>query len=433
MTILALVASHKNVDLETVAHLANGASAIPTSIAQKSVKGTVVLSTCNRLEIYAEVSTNERTAPSVVESRVEVASHVMFDVIAEESGLPKDVVRSSFDLYTDSDAARHLFTVASGLESAVVGEREITGQVRRASASAQEEEHSSANLVRLFDRAAFVARQVGQQTALGSRGRSVVSVALELADEVADGNWENRSALIFGTGAYAGATVAALHERGCQNIAVYSHSNRAEEFASKRGVYPVPADHLEAEMKAADLIIGCSGGSEPMPASNIPAGHHVILDLALSHDFAPEVAELDNVDLITLETVRLAAPDETVESVETARHIVDVSTREFEVKEKARDVDAAIVALRKHTMSVLDSELEKVRTQYGCGAAAEQVEMAMHRMVKSLLHTPMVRARQLAEEGRENDYVAALDALYGIEIETPQTEAPEDFPQANAS
>lgn len=433
MTILALVASHKNVDLETVSHLADGASAIPTSIAQKSVKGTVVLSTCNRLEIYAEVSTNERTAPAVVESRVEVASHVMYDVIAEKSGLSKDVVRSSFDLYTDSDAAHHLFTVASGLESAVVGEREITGQVRRASALAQENEHSSANLVRLFDRAAFVARQVGQQTALGSRGRSVVSVALELADEVASGSWENRSVLIFGTGAYAGATVAALHERGCQNIAVYSRSNRAEEFASKRGVFPVQGENLAAEMQAADIIIGCSGGSEPMPASEIPAGRHVILDLALSHDFAPEAAELDNVDLITLETVRLAAPDETVESVETARQIVELSTREFEVKEKSRDVDAAIVALRKHTMSVLDSELEKVRTHYGCGAAAEEMEMAMRRMVKSLLHTPMVRARQLAQEGRENDFVAALDALYGIEVEQQTVQTEKETPQANAS
>lgn len=434
VTILALVASHKTVDLETVAHLANGASVIPTSIAQKSVKGTVVLSTCNRLEIYAELSTNERSSSELIDSRVELASHVMFDVIAEEAGLELDLVHDSFELLTDEQAAHHLFTVASGLESAVVGEREITGQVRRASASAQEAGYSSANLVRLFDRAAFVARQVGQQTALGSRGRSVVSVALDLAHELAAKDWSSRSALIFGTGAYAGAAVAALTERGCTSIAVYSRSNRAETFAAKRGVRPISSEDLAAEMEAADIIIGCSGGSEPMPAEQIPAGHHVILDLALSHDFAPEVAELPNVDLITLETVRLAAPDETVESVETARRIVATSTQEFASQEKARDIDSAIVALRKHTLDILDHELEKVRSTYGCGAAAEQVEMAMRRMVNSLLHTPMVRARSLAQEGRETDYISALEALYGIQVEETQAgQEAEDNPHAKAS
>lgn len=419
MTILALVASHKNVDLETVAHLANGASALPSSQAGKNLVGSVILSTCNRLEIYAEVAAPSSTS---VSSHVARASRSIFEELAQQSGLAPELVEESFDLLTDSDAAHHLFTVASGLESAVVGEREITGQVRRASTYAQDNEFSSANLVRLFDKAAYVARQVGQKTALGTRGRSVVSVALDLADEVAEKSWEQRSALIFGTGAYAGATVAALHERGCTDIAVYSRSNRAEVFAQKRGVRPISGECLAEELAAADVVIGCSGGSEPMPASKMPAGRRVVLDLALSHDFSPEVAELPGVDLITLETVRLAAPDETVETVDMARRIVDSSTREFVVKEKARSADSAIVALRQHTLNILESELAKVRTQHGCGAAAEQMEMAMRRMVNALLHTPTVRARSLAQEGREADYLAGLEALYGIEVEQAEAE-----------
>lgn len=155
--------------------------------------------------------------------------------------------------------------------------------------------------------------------------------------------------------------------------------------------------------------------------------------MALTRDFAPEVADLPEIELITLESVRLAAPEETNNSVELARTIVDSALQEFASKEKARTIDAAIVALREHTMSILDSELEKVRGHFGCGGAADQVEFAMRRMVKSLLHTPTVRARSLAKEGRETDYIAALEALYGIEVSPSQDKEAVDFPQADAS
>ena len=86
-------------------------------------------------------------------------------------------------------------------------------------------------------------------------------------------------------------------------------------------------------------------------------------------------------------------------------------------RQRSRTIDSAIVALRSHTLDVLDSELEKVRNQFGCGAATEQFELAMRRMVKSLLHTPTVRAKKLASEGRAEDYVQALETLYGIQVE----------------
>ena len=170
-------------------------------------------------------------------------------------------------------------------------------------------------------------------------------------------------------------------------------------------------------MAEADLIIGCSGGSAPLQPEQIPAGHHTILDLALSRDFDPSVADLPNVELITLESVRLAAPEETEEAVSTALRIVESELAAFLSRQRARAIDSAIVALRSHTMAVLDSELEKTRNQFGCGAAAEQLEIAMRRMVKSLLHTPTVRAKMLAAQGRTDEYVHALEVLYGIQVE----------------
>lgn len=433
VTIFTLVASHQTVDLSTVAHLANGALELSTESIDATLRGLVVLSTCNRLEIYGETAGSGVATEQKTSYDVEQVSQAIFDRLAQTSGLDFSVVESSFDIFYDERATHHLFTVTAGLESAVVGEREITGQVRRAIATAQEQGEASGNLVRLFDNAAHTARRVGQQTLLGTRGRSIVSVALDLAHDVAEKTWDARSALIIGTGAYAGATVAALRERGCTEISVYSQSGRAATFADKRGILPVFPGHLQEAMSGADIIIGCSGSSNPLRVEDIPAGKHVILDLALTRDFAPEVADLPGVDLVTLESVRLAAPDETNSSVMLAHTIVDSSVAEFTVKEKARNVDAAIVALREHTMSILDSELKKVRAHYGCGAAADQVEMAMRRMAKSLLHTPTVRARALAKEGRESDYIAALEALYGIEVAPQIAQNHQEYPQADVS
>ena len=430
MTIFSLVASHRSVDLTTVAHLSEGVEKIHRDLERTGIRGEVILSTCNRLELYAEIPSKPGATDQNIANDVATASEHIFDLISQRSGLSYDLVENSFDVLVNTDAAHHLFTVASGLESAVVGEREITGQVRRALSLSQEQGRATGNLVRLFEHGAQTARRVGQQTMLGSRGRSIVSVALDMADDIADKIWENRRVLVFGTGAYAGATVAALHSRGTTDIWIYSRSDRAATFADKRGVQAVPHGELHEQMAAADIIIGCSGGASPMLPIEIPAGKRVILDLALSRDFAPEVADLPEVELITLESVRLAAPEETVESVHTARTIVDEAAAEFSIKEKARSVDAAIVALRQHTMSVLDAELAKVHNQYGCTAATEQLELAMRRMVKSLLHTPTVRARDMAREGRVDDYVAALEALYGIEVqETPE----EAEPQTDAS
>jgi glutamyl-tRNA reductase len=150
----------------------------------------------------------------------------------------------------------------------------------------------------------------------------------------------------------------------------------------------------------------------------------IAIDLALTHDFDPAVGELDGVELLTLESVRLAAPQEQSESLAQASTIVSGAAEAFEQEREARSVDSAIVALRRHTMNVLDAEMEKVRARHGCTAAAEEVEFALRRMVKQLLHIPTVRARELAANGQQDDYVAALEALYGIQVDQPAAAAP---------
>lgn len=420
MVLFSLVASHRDVDLTTVARLADGAKGLPSDLVGSGMlSGAVALSTCNRLELYGEINTAAQDAPALQE--------VQTDLVALLAGRadcsPQDIAHG-VHLLTEDDAARHLFTVVSGLESAVVGEREITGQVRRALTDAQRDGTASGELVRLFEAAAHTAREVGAHTSLGERGRSIVSVALDLADDVTDGQWPQRRALVFGTGAYAGATMAALRDRGCADIEVYSGSGRAEQFTANRGGIPVSADELDAALSRCDVVIGCSGGSEPMPAQDMPTNALTVVDLALSRDFDPSVADLPQVELITLESVKLAAPEQTGESVTTAQRIVEQAAERFKNQRTGRDMSAAIVALRKHTMGVLEQELEKVRQHHGCTGAQQEVEFAMRRMVKSLLHEPTVRARKMAAEGRADDYLTGLEALFGIEVPGASDEVP---------
>ena len=377
--------------------------------------GAVVLSTCNRFEIYGE-------APHP--DAVDAARAALITQISGASGLNDQLVSRAFSTRTGAEVSQHLFAVSSGLDSAVVGEREIAGQVRRALITAQHEGTASSGLVRLFQAASKTAKDVGAQTALGSRGLSIVSVALDLATDLSENpDWSTKKAVVFGTGAYAGATMSLLRERGCTDVSVYSSSGRAPGFVATRGGTALDEDTLPGAVAAADVMIGCSGSDSRVEADDLArirataAQPLIAIDLALTHDFDPAVGELDGVELLTLESVRLAAPQEQAESLAQASTIVSGAASAFEQEREARSVDSAIVALRRHTMNVLDAEMEKVRARHGCTAAAEEVEFALRRMVKQLLHIPTVRARELAASGQQEAYVAGLEALYGITVD----------------
>ncbi|WP_373418286.1 glutamyl-tRNA reductase [Arthrobacter sp. BF1] len=478
MVLFSLVASHSSIDLETVARLSAGAAAASAELSAdtNAVAGLVTLSTCNRYELYVQASSGED---------LESARSTAIEALSRHSGLAESQVSQALATLQGDAVVRHLFAVSTGLESAVVGEREIAGQVRRALASAQDQGATTPSLVRLFQSAAKTAKDVGAQTALGRRGMSIVSVALDLAAELqnapshpvgvspdapshpvgvspdapshpvgvspdaprplpllassprdprgrgptspsaAASPLAGKSAVLFGTGAYAGAAMAQLMQRGCTDISVYSSSGRAETFTASRGGTALNEQSLPAALASASLLVGCSGSGHQITGTDLAQLRHAdsplltVIDLALTHDFAPDVAEIPGVDLLTLETVRQAAPAEQESTLAQAAAMVDEATSNFEQARNARSLDHAIVALRRHTMGVLDDELAKVRKQHGCNAATAEVELAMRRMVKQLLHVPTVRAKELAAAGDSESYLAALDVLYGLKL-TPE-------------
>lgn len=418
VVLLSLVASHSDIDLETVAKISADASQVASVVLASAspIAGAVTLATCNRYEIYCEVPQLEDLSAA----RSEVISQ-----IADSTGLDESTISTALVSKSETEAIEHLFSVGAGLDSAVIGEREIAGQVRRALNEAQAAGTATGSLVRLFQAASRTAKDVGSRTSLGSRGLSVVSVALDLATDLSrERDWKTKNIVIFGTGAYAGATMALLRDRAAHNVSVFSASGRSEAFVASRGGAALDETTLEAALESADIIIGCSGSDHRLMAADIAAldrgGRPLIaVDLALTHDFDPELGALEGVDLIDLESVRMAAPDEQAQSLREARGIVLDATQTFAAEQRERAADAAIVALRRHTQQVLEAEVEKVRAQHGCTAAAEEVEFAMRRMMRQLLHVPTVRARELASEGRADEYIGALETLYGLEVEVP--------------
>ena len=419
MVFFSLVASHSQLDLETVAQISASSNELAVTSVNDStaINGAVVLATCNRFEVYADVDS------------VEDAADHLISQIAESTDLKPEYLARQLTALEGDSVIDHLFSVGAGLDSAVVGEREIAGQVRRALSQAQQEKTTTSNLTRLFQNATRAAKDVGANTNLGAQGKSVVAVALDLAEQLTDETtkWSEQDVVLFGTGSYAGATMALLKERGVERISVYSASGRAAEFTAKRGGFPLSYELLPQALREADIIVGCSGGGHRLDRNfleQVRVKNHplIAIDMALTHDFDPTLVEMDNVELITLESVRMAAPTDQALAVHAASHIVKKAATEFSNAQREREADFAIVALRQHTKAVLDAEVAKVRAQHGCTAAAEEVELAMRRMMRQLLHIPTVRARELAAEGRTADYVTALETLYGLDLTEPKAE-----------
>lgn len=409
-------ASHHDVTLDEVSRLAAAGQGLAQKLTQSSpdINGAVVLSTCNRFEVYLDL---ERFHDAVELTTESVAQAALIDL---------DFVVDAMRVVVGTAVGQHLFSVASGLESMVVGEDEIAGQVRQALATAQDQQTTSPTLERLMQRALATSKAVTSSTGLGAAGRSIVSVGLDVAEQ-RYGSLAGRRALILGTGSYARVVAAALQKRGCVDIHVYSSSGRATQFAQTRELVPVDSDQLVAAIANAQIIAACSGTSEYLVDRSVMSHARElrgtgdapvvpIIDLALTPDVAPDVTDCAWADVINLEVIREFAPREHSSAILEAQDIVLQAVSEFELSESGRSADHAVVAMRTHVMSIINEELERIRTRVDA-ETAEEVARALHRVSNTILHTPSIRAQELARTGEFADYQKAIHTLFGIDLD----------------
>lgn len=383
------------------------------------VEGVVLLSTCNRFEAYLDVSGDGGTA-----TRALVAA------AAAAAGVSPDAVAEALTERTGPQVPGHLFAVSSGLESLVVGEAEIAGQVSRALESARRAGSTTSELERLFQRASRTSSTVQNRTRVGFAGRSIVRLALDLVESRID-DWAEVQVLLIGTGTYAGATLAALRDRGVREVGVYSPSGRAERFARREGVTAVPRADLAGRLASADVVVACSIATTPildaerLGRARAAAGvgePQVVLDLGLPRNIDPDVVDVPGVTLLDLETISLHAPLPELQAADDARDIIDQAVAEFRADQEASAVTPAVVAFRAHVLDLVEAEVERLRRR---GELPPATERAMRHLASVLVHAPSTRARAFAAAGEADRFTEALGVVFGIPA-APATAAPSD-------
>lgn len=427
MSVLLFGISHRSAPVSVLEQLSFDESeqvkVVDRLLQSPLVTEAMVLSTCNRVEVYAVVD----------------AFHgglaVIGQLLSEHSGMSMgELTRHAYVRYSEA-AVEHLFAVASGLDSAVVGEQQVLGQVRRAYASAEANRTVGRVLHELAQRALSVGKRVHSETAIDAAGASVVSVALDLADRKLDG-LAGKTAVVIGAGAMGALSAAYLTRNGVAEIRVLNRSSsRAQRLAGKirqTGARSSAAtlDHLTETLADADVVVSCTGAVSPVVS--LADVHHalaatqrdetarplVICDLGMPRDVDPAVAGLPGVFVVDVDRVQHEPSAHAAASdVDAARRIVAAEVATYLAGQRMAEVTPTVTALRQRAADVVEAELLRLDNRLPGLQTAEREEVArtVRRVVDKLLHAPTVRIKQLASAPGGDSYAEALRELFELD------------------
>ena len=410
MSILVVSVSHKSTSVSDLAQLALDASASAKLAEQlidsEHIDEAVVLSTCNRTEMYASVS------------RFHGALDDATQALADMAGLRPGELRSLCAVFFDEGAVAHTFSVASGLDSLVVGESQILGQVKAALTLSQAHETVGTVLNSLFQQAIRVGKRVHTETGIGAAGRSLISAAYRLlTDEL--GALDGQRVLVVGAGAMAGLAARTAATDGAMVTCANRTLARAERLAEAVGGKAVPLADLPQALAETDVLVTCTGARTLTIGVDDLAGTPVrgIVDVALPADVAPEVTA-HGVCLVNLDRLVTDQPDSaSAQEIEDARDLVREEVASFLGLRRAAQVAPTVVALRSMASAVVAGELRRLEARLPQldDHEREQIQRSMRRIVDKLLHTPTVRVQELSAEPDAVDYAAALRVLFALD------------------
>ena len=392
----------------------------------------VLLSTCNRVELY--VGREGHGHPGARE---------VVEFLAEAHAVPA----ADFDrhLYqkTDRDVVDHLFNVAASLDSMVLGETQILGQVREAYDAARGRGAAGAMLNPLFQRAVAVGKQVQRDTPIGEGRLSVASVAVDYAKRIFEG-FSDKTVLCVGAGKMVGLVLQSLAALSPRRILVCNRSReRAGPLAAKFGGHAVPFDALGDHLVAADIVVSSTGASEPVITRKLfePLLRRrryrpvFVVDIAVPRDVEPAVGKLDSVFLYNLDDLQqvvLATQSQRGGAVESARAIVSRQVDEFLTWHRQRELGPTIDRLRGHYHAVAQEELTRTLNKLPNVSESEKahLEELTRRLVNKLLHAPLQTLRQSdgPHVGVSGAYVHAVERLFGLTPGEPSAQTPGGAP-----
>ncbi|MCX2933235.1 glutamyl-tRNA reductase [Mycobacterium sp. CVI_P3] len=440
MSVLLFGVSHRSAPVSVLEQLSTDDSdqvkIIDQVLQSPLVTEAMVLSTCNRVEVYAVVDAFHGGLSAIGQ------------VLADHSGMSMgDLTKYAYVRYSEA-AVEHLFAVASGLDSAVIGEQQVLGQVRRAYANAETNKTVGRVLHDLAQRALSVGKRVHSETAIDAAGASVVSVALDIAGTRLTG-LAGRNATVVGAGSMGGLSVAHLLRAGITHIDVVNRSlpraQRLAENIRQQGATAraLTLEELPAALAAANVVVSCTGAVRPVVS--LADVHHalastrrdetadelVFCDLGMPRDVDPAVAGLPGVSVIDMDRVqrepsaRAAATD-----AEAARQIVAAEVASYLTGQRMSEVTPTVTALRQRAADVVEAELLRLDNRLPGldNAQRDEVARTVRRVVDKLLHAPTVRVKQLASAPGGDSYAEALRELFELDPQAVDALAAGELP-----
>ena len=398
MSLLVLGLDHRTAPVDVRERLSVEREQLPDALEQLAayVPQSVILSTCNRTEIY----TYDRDDIGLV-GRVG-------NFLIGYSGIEGSALERHLYQAWEGECVQHLFRVAGGLESMIVGERQILGQVRASFSTASQTGSVQSPLTRVFHGALRAGRRVHRETNIGRHSRSVSRAAVQLARGMFD-RLDNRRALVIGAGDAGRMVARALGDAGVKAITVTNRTQwRAEDLAKELGGVAVPFEGLQSALADADLVISSTGspgyvvdtGMVSEAVRNRGASDQLMLiDIAVPRDVEPAVAELDGVrlyDIDALGQVAETALDSLDAEVSAATGIIDEEWTRFVERWNSSDTLELVAAMRQRAEQVRRLEVERTLKLLGAdadGATAERLHAMTAALVKKLLHQPTVGLR----------------------------------------
>jgi glutamyl-tRNA reductase len=491
MSVLVVGLNHKGAPLATLERVALTGDALDKLLHDVAraddVAGAMVLSTCNRVEIYAEVG------------KFHGAMAAICELLSRHSQVPPGELTPHLYVHYEDRAVQHLLAVACGLDSMVIGESQILGQLRQSLRLAREQGTLGRTLSALGSLALRAGKRAQSETTVGQAGATLVSFGLAaaarhlgagLADRSAPAGTElalggdadvppalaGRHVLVVGAGAMSGLAVASVARAGAADIVVANRTRqRAERLAASVGGRAAEMSDLVELIAAADLVVTCTGaaghvitadmidaalrlkaeglGSEPSGLSGGSSGLSggfsgavpptvVLLDLAMPRDVEQAVATLPGVAVIDLETLaadRQAGIGPADVEVSEVRRIIAEELAAYGSASRAAAVSPTIVALRAKAATVVEAELARLAGRLGRldAAVMDEVAKSLGRLTDKLLHDPTVRVKELAGAPGAATYEDALRVLFDLDPATVQAVAQADaelagWPQAGA-
>lgn len=425
MYIIAIGVSYKKTPIEIREKLAFDKAQLPFLYerlkATGKVAGCVILSTCNRMEIYAASKDVDAALPGI------------WKLLAVESGIEVEQLKEYLYNFTCEQAIVHLFKVASGLDSMILGEMEILGQVSRAYQICSENSACNSVLNVLFQRALKVGKQVRTETRIGTGASSVGAAAVELAKKTL-GDVQGCSILLIGAGEMGRLVAKNIANNGVSQVMVCNRSyDRAQELALDFDGYAVPYEKLFECMASADLVLSCTAApdciitrEQLMSVIEKRNGNPLFLiDLAVPRDVQPESAQLEQLHLYNIDDLQTLVDkslNERMLEAKKAEILIEKALDNFGKWLNSRHTIPVIQALCKKGEEIGNTELEKAMRKLG--PLTEREEKILRSMASSitskLMSTPIVQLKQYAQTEQGHLYARIAQSLFDLPVQVEQ-------------